>query len=87
MEEQTLDLNPVLYVRLKYFDTQSEFATWLSRRLRKNVTQQMVSGWENYVHIPGRAVRELLSPYIGMDEDAIFHRFLTVIKRRKAYDN
>lgn len=80
-------LNPVQYVRQKYFNTQSEFAAWLSRKTGRRVDQTTVSRWENWEQTPNNDVRRVLSDYVNMDEQKIYLMFKREIERRKAYDN
>lgn len=77
------NLNPVQYVRQKYFNNQSEFAAWLSRKTGRRVDQTTVSRWENWEQTPNNDVRRVLSDYVDMDEYKIYLMFKREIKRRK----
>lgn len=79
--------NPVKYVRQKYFNTQSDFAAWLSRKTGRRVDQTTVSRWENWEQTPNEDIRGLLSDYVDMEEQEIYFTFKHEIERRKAYDN
>lgn len=75
--------NPVKYIRQKYLITQSEFAEWLSSRTRRRVTRVTVSRWERWEQTPNEDIRNLLSQYVGLDEQEIYLMFKREIERRK----
>lgn len=83
MPEMKEELNPVQHVRQKYFNTQSEFASWLSSKTGRNVTRVTVSRWENLEQTPNNEVRRLLAKYTGLTERKIYLVFKDEIKRRK----
>lgn len=80
-------LNPVQYVRQKYFNTQSEFASWLSSKTGRRVDRVTVSRWENWGQTPNNEVRRLLTRYTGLTERKIYLIFKEEIKRRKKEDD
>lgn len=80
-------LNPVQYVRQKYFNTQSEFASWLSSKTGRRVDRVTVSRWENWEQTPNNEVRRLLTRYTGLTERKIYLVFKDEIKRRKKEDD
>lgn len=80
-------LNPVQYVRQKYFNTQSEFASWLSSQTGRRVDRVTVSRWENWGQTPNNEVRRLLTRYTGLTERKIYLIFKEEIKRRKKEDD
>ena len=87
MPEMKEELNPVQHVRQKYFNTQSEFASWLSSKIGRNVTRVTVSRWENWSQTPNNEVRRLLAKYTGLTERKIYLIFKDEIKRRKKEDD
>lgn len=81
------ELNPVQYVRQKYFNTQSEFAVWLSSKTGRKVDRVTVSRWENWEQTPNSEIRRLLARYVGTTERKIYLIFKDEIKRRKREDD
>lgn len=81
------ELNPVQYVRQKYFNTQSEFAAWLSSKTGRKVDRVTVSRWENWEQTPNSEIRRLLARYVGATERKIYLMFKDEIKRRKREDD
>lgn len=79
--------NPVEYFRKNNFSTQSECAAWLSRATGRKIDRVTISRWENFQQTPNKDVRNVLSEYVGLDEQKIYLMFKREIERRKNHDN